>query len=165
MSQRANELNICAQRLHNYSWIARPVQLHKKLICQKLEVDTKNPRPPLESSREGASKWGGTHFVKLFFGDLFFLTPQKTTFQKGPTPILMRLSVAILAAVSDLLYLPPIVGRLILYKSPAVACETRKMSVFDLQEALSYREQYSKTSLKPMFDRLSKEFRKYIGTN
>ena len=52
-----------------YSWIARPVQLHKKSICQKLGVATKNPRPPLESSRKGASKWGGGIFVKIFFGD------------------------------------------------------------------------------------------------
>ena len=104
-------------------------------------------------------------FLKLFFGDLFFPTPQKMTFQKGPTPILMRLSMAILAVVSDFLYLPPIFGKLILYKSPAVAYETRKTSAFDLRRALSYREQYSKTSLKPMFDRFSKEFRKCIGTN
>ena len=30
---------------------------------------------------------GGTHFLKLFFGDLFFLTPQKLTFQNAPSPI------------------------------------------------------------------------------
>ena len=108
---------------------------------------------------------GGLYFVKLFFGDLFFLSPQKSTFQNIPPSIQMRLSVAILAVVSDFLYLPPLFGKLILYKSPAVACETRKTSAFDLRRTLSYREQYSKTSLKPMFDRFSKEFRKYIGTN
>ena len=118
------------------------MQLHKKLICQNSERVTKDPRPPLESSRKGASKWRGSLFLKLFFGDLFFLSPQKMTFQKGPSPILMRLSVVILAAVSDFLYLPPIFGNLILYKSPAVACETRKTSAFDLQRVLLYREQY-----------------------
>jgi hypothetical protein len=70
-----------------YSWIVRPVQLHKKSICQISERVTKDPRPPLESSREDASKWGSVHFVKLFFGDLFFLTSQKTTLQNVPTPI------------------------------------------------------------------------------
>ena len=70
-----------------YSWIARPVQLHKKSICQISERVTKDPRPPLESSQKGASKWGWVQFVKLFFGGLFFLTPQKLTFQNVPTPI------------------------------------------------------------------------------
>ena len=65
-----------------YSWIARPVQLHKKLICQNLERVTKDPRPPLESSRKGASKWGGAHFVKLFFSDLFFPISSKINFSK-----------------------------------------------------------------------------------
>ena len=69
-----------------YSWIARPVQLHKKSICQKSERVTKNPRPPLESSREDASKWRGSLFLKLFFGVLFFLTLQKMTFQKDSPP-------------------------------------------------------------------------------
>ena len=77
----------------------------------------------------------------------------------------MRVFESFPTVVSDFLYLPPIFGKLILYKSPAVACETRKTSAFDSRRALSYCEQYSKTSLKPMFDRLSKEFRKYIGTN
>ena len=82
-----------------------------------------------------------------------------------PPPINMRLSVAILAAVSNFLCLPPIFGKLILHRSPAVACEKRKTSAFDFLRTLSHREHYSKTSLKPIFDRFSKEFRKYIGTN
>ena len=145
------------------------MQLHKKLICQKSERVTKNPRPPLDSSREDASKWRGSLFLKLFFGILFFLTLQKRTFQKDSPPILMRLSMAILAAVSDFLFLAPIFGKLILYKSPAAACETRKTSAFDLRRTLSYRYRIAnntvKTSLKPMFDQFSKEFRIYIGTN
>ena len=108
---------------------------------------------------------GGTHFVNLFFGDLFFLSPQKSTFQHVSTPIQRHLSVAILAAVSDLLYLPPILGKLILYKSPAVACETRKTSAFDLRRALRLVYNKVKTSLKPMFDQFLRDFCKCIGTN
>ena len=49
-NDRSEELEVLEPVQIGYSWIARPVQLHKKSICQNSERVTKDPRPPLESS-------------------------------------------------------------------------------------------------------------------
>ena len=45
--------------VNRYSWIAFSVDAHKKLIWQRTERATINPRPPLKSSRRGEfrSEW------------------------------------------------------------------------------------------------------------
>ena len=49
-----------------YSWIGRQEQLHKKLICQQTEIATDIPKPPLESSRKGASSPGVSFCIVVF---------------------------------------------------------------------------------------------------
>ena len=53
-----------------YSWIGRQRNTHKKSICRETERATTNPRPPLESSRRGASIGAKTQAPFLFSGKL-----------------------------------------------------------------------------------------------
>ena len=62
-------------------------ELPIKSICQKLEVDTKNPRPQRGSPRKGASKWGPGHFEKSFFEELGKINHQKIILENVSTPI------------------------------------------------------------------------------
>ena len=100
-----------------YSWISFRRHNHEKLICQKTERATNNPRPRLKSSGKNASNWPWSQDRKSFFGNLFFVNLQKTILKLGTTVNFMRFSVPISAAVSDFLYLPPIFGKLILLYS------------------------------------------------
>ena len=47
----------------HYSWIGPLVYTHDKSICQRTKRATTNPRPPLESSRQGEFRPAGTIFV------------------------------------------------------------------------------------------------------
>ena len=76
-------------------------ELPIKLICQKLEVDTKNPRPQRGSPRKGASKWRWVHFEKSIFEELGKINHQKIILQIVPTPIQMRLLESFPTVVSD----------------------------------------------------------------
>ena len=50
----------------HYSWIGRPVQAHKKLICRKAKRATADLNIRIKSSRRGASNGAGKNFISSF---------------------------------------------------------------------------------------------------
>ena len=51
----------------SYNWIANQLDAHEKSISQAIRRVTKNPRPPLESSRPGELRSEWSIFVYAIF--------------------------------------------------------------------------------------------------
>ena len=84
-----------------YSWVGRQEYTRKKSICQQTEIATDIPKPPLESSRKGASSPGWFFFVSSFSAELCCVTSSITYLQKKTTLGGMRLAESFPTAVSD----------------------------------------------------------------
>ena len=63
--------------LFTYSWIGRPVQTYKKIICRETERATTDLNIRMKSSRRGASNGAGHIFITSVFGELFLKIDEK----------------------------------------------------------------------------------------
>ena len=84
-----------------YSWTGRQEHARKKSICQQTEIATDIPKPPLESSRKGASSPGVSFFVSSFSAELCFGTSSIMNLQNKTHLGGMRLAETFPTAVSD----------------------------------------------------------------
>ena len=84
-----------------YSWIGRQEPLRKKSICQQTEIATDIPKPPLESSRKGASSPGWPFLVSSFSAELCSVKSSIMDLPKKANLGGMRLVESFRTAVSD----------------------------------------------------------------